>query len=325
MTNLRIIESLTMEILKWVSYDNIFILQINYTPHFMDPDSSETCSLYGQTEQTASQILKTGFLTVVFSACHNYMTETSVTASAIRFSMPKAAVFKTVKKDESKRKKKTIYLTFDDGPNKGTKKMMHIVEEEEVPVTLFIVGQHVYGSSEQSAVFDSLVSCRFFEIANHSYTHAFNNKYAKFYEVPDSAFKDFKRCADSLHLTANIIRTPGRNIWRTGMISSTDIKMSAPTADSLYANGFSEAGWDLEWHFDNNLKLKNNSDEMLQQVDSMFANAKTKTPGHLVLLAHDQVYEDLADSSELHQFIIKLKAKDEYYFETMSRYPGIKN
>ncbi|MEI9955814.1 MAG: polysaccharide deacetylase family protein [Ferruginibacter sp.] len=86
--------------------------------------------------------------------------------------------------------------------------MMHIVEEEQVPVTLFIVGQHVYGSREQTTTFDSLIASKYFEIANHSYTHAFQNKYAKFYTLPDSAVKDFIRCADSLHLTANIVRTP---------------------------------------------------------------------------------------------------------------------
>ena len=202
--------------------------------------------------------------------------------------------------------------------------MMHIVQEEQVSVTLFIVGQHVYGSREQTATMDSLVACKYFEIANHSYTHAFQNKFVKFYTLPDSAIKDFIRCADSLHLTANIIRTPGRNIWRTASISSTDIKTSKSTADSLYKDGFTEVGWDLEWHFDEHLKLKNNSDEMLLLVDSMFAQGKTKTPGNLVLLAHDQVYEDADDSTELHQFIKKLKAKDEYNFETVSKYPGLK-
>ena len=87
---------------------------------------------------------------------------------------------------------------------------------------------------------------------------------------------------------------------------------------------FTEVGWDLEWHFDEHLKLKNNSDEMLLLVDSMFAQGKTKTPGNLVLLAHDQVYDDADDSTELHQFIKKLKAKDEYNFETVSKYPGLK-
>jgi len=61
------------------------------------------------------------------------------------------------------------------------------------------------------------------------------------------------------------------------------------------------------------------------QVDSMFVHAKTKTLDHLVLLAHDQVYADAGDSTELRQFIIKLKAKNEYNFETVSNYPGLKN
>ena len=112
--------------------------------------------------------------------------------------------------------------------------------------------------------------------------NCFKNKFLKFYQVPDSAVKDFKRCADSLHLTSNIIRTPGRNIWRTSSINSTDIQASAPAADTLYASGFSLLGWDLEWHYDKTLKLLTTHDQLLQQIDSMFSNSKTKTPGHLV-------------------------------------------
>ena len=283
----------------------------------MDPDA--------EAGQTASTVLKGIFITVVFTACQTHKTEPGVTVfkTGIRSmdSIGRTAFVALPKK----KKKKTIYLTFDDGPNKGTKKLMHIIDEEQVRVTVFIIGEHVYGSREQRNNFDSLLQNRFFEIANHSFTHAFHNKYARFYTLPDSAFKDFIRCADSLHLTARIIRLPGRNIWRTGTINSTDIKASKLAADMIREKGFTEMGWDLEWQFDKQLKLKNTSDEMLQQVDSMFANGKTKTPGQLVFLAHDQVFEDVGDSSELHQFIKKLKATDEYDFETVSRYPGIKN
>ncbi len=282
----------------------------------MDPDAAEA-------SQAASQILKTTFVTVVLSACNYYKTETTAAVSTIQFSKPDATVT-TAPPPLPKKKSKTIYLTFDDGPNKGTRKMMHIVEQEAIPVTLFIIGEHVYGSKEQAATFDSVVNSRYFEIANHSYTHAFHNKFAKFYAVPDSALKDFMRCADSLHLTANIIRMPGRNTWRTAGVTWTDIKKSGDTADSLYKKGFTEVGWDLEWHYTDSLTLKNTSDEMITQVDSMFTNNKTKTPDHLVILAHDQVYEDIADSAQLHQFIIKLKAKNEYNFEMVSRYPGLK-
>jgi peptidoglycan/xylan/chitin deacetylase (PgdA/CDA1 family) len=268
---------------------------------------------------------KTTIATVVFTSCYYYEPDTDVKVSTVNFSKPDTAVVKLTNAGTPKKKKKTIYLTFDDGPNKGTKNMMDIVQEEEIPVTLFIVGEHVYGSTTQSAIFDSMVICKYFEIANHSFTHAFKNKFTKFYQVPDSVVNDFKRCADSLHLTANIIRTPGRNIWRTRLINQTDIKSSMAAADSLFANGYTITGWDLEWHYDNNLNLTNTSEEMMIQIDSMFTNAKTKTSDHLVLLAHDQVYEDPADSIELRKFIIKLKAKNEYNFEPVSKYPNLKN
>jgi peptidoglycan-N-acetylglucosamine deacetylase len=282
----------------------------------MDPDS--------EAEQAASQILKTTFITVFFTACHTYKTETSTSVDTIQFSLPDSTGTSISIPPVAKKKKKTIYLTFDDGPNKGTKKLLNIVDEEQIPVTVFVIGEHVYGSKEQTAIFDSLVQNKFVEIANHSYTHGFHNKFSKFYEVPDSVVKDFIRCADSLNLKANIVRTPGRNIWRTANITSTDIKTSLSAADSLQQRSFTIVGWDLEWHFTNQLGLKNTCDEMVNQVDSMFTKKKTKTLDHLVLLAHDQVYEDASDSGQLHQFIKKLKAKDEYDFQVVSRYPGLK-
>ncbi len=316
---------LTGRILKPHFRTIIFIAQLNNHPHFMDPDPATGGYPGTQTEAVTSQFLKTTFMTVVFSACHGFKTETNTPSISIHASPPDTVAVQPAKADAPKKKKKTIYLTFDDGPNKGTRNMYDVIKKEEVPVTLFIIGEHVYGSKDQAAIFDSLVNCRYIEIANHSFTHAFKNKFLKFYQVPDSALKDFKRCADSLQLTSNIIRTPGRNIWRTSTVNSTDIKASSPAADTLYANGFLVVGWDLEWHYDKSLNLLTTGEQIIQQIDSMFSNSKTKTPGHLVLLAHDQVYEDSSDSTQLSQFIVRLKAKDEYDFETVSRYPGLKN
>ncbi|MBS1510924.1 MAG: polysaccharide deacetylase family protein [Bacteroidetes bacterium] len=288
----------------------------------MDPDR-DAFPFERQAVQATTMLFKTTFITVAFSACNYYETSTASAVGHIQFSLPDDTVKKTIVV-LPKKKKKTIYLTFDDGPNKGTKKMMHIVEEEQVPVTFFIIGQHVYGSEEQTNVFDSLVACKYVEIANHSYTHAFQNHYARFYTVPDSVVKDFTRCADSLKLTANIVRTPGRNIWRTATISSTDLPASAAAADTIYKRGFAEVGWDAEWQFDEHLQLKCSSDAMVAEIDSLFAKGKTKTPDNLVLLAHDQVYADNIDSASLHDLIKKLKATDLYDFQMISKYPGVK-
>jgi peptidoglycan-N-acetylglucosamine deacetylase len=281
----------------------------------MDPDS--------EAKQIASTFLRTTVLSVVLTACHSYNTEKNASIATVQHSLPDDSIAATNTANQPKQKK-TIYLTFDDGPNRGTRNLLNIINQEQINVSLFIVGQHVYGSAEQTATFDSILTSKYVEIANHSYTHA-HNKFLKYYRVPDSVVSDFKRCADSLHLTTNIVRTPGRNVWRTKNINATDEASTASAADDLQKNNFTALGWDLEWHYNNSLRLQSSDDALITKIDSLFAQGKTKTPNCLVLLAHDQVFEDATDSAMLHQFIIKLKAKHQYNFEPVSKYPFLKN
>ncbi len=225
-----------------------------------------------------------------------------------------------------KKKKKKIYLTFDDGPNKGTKNVLDIVNDEKIPVTFFIVGEHVFASVNQNNTWDSLQMAKQIEICNHSYTHALHNKFETFYESPDTVIADFQRAHDSLDLKNNIVRTPGRNTWRIDSLQFTDLKKSKAAVDSLQKAGFIVMGWDLEWHFDHkDLTVKNSADDLLRQIDSVFNNKKTKSLEHLVLLAHDQAYQKPKDSTELRLLIQKLKLKDEYELSIASTYPGASN
>ena len=225
-----------------------------------------------------------------------------------------------------KKKKKKIYLTFDDGPNKGTQNVLDIVKDEKIPVTFFIVGEHVYASINQNITWDSLQTTEGIEICNHSYTHAGHNHFEKFYTEPDSVVSDFQRSQDSLQLKNNIVRTPGRNAWRIDSLQYTDLKKSKAAVDSLQKAGFIVMGWDLEWHYDpKELTVMNNSDDLLKQIDSVFNNNKTKSPENLVLLAHDQVYKKSKDSTELRQLIQKLKLKEEYELSLVTSYPGASN
>jgi len=223
------------------------------------------------------------------------------------------------------KKKKKIYLTFDDGPNKGTQNVLDIVQQENVPATFFIVGQHVFASLEQARTWDSLQHAINIEICNHSYTHA-HNHYEKFYQQPDSVVSDMEKTKDELLPENNIVRAPGRNSWRIDSLHYTDIKKSKAAMDSLQNAGFTVMGWDLEWHYDpKTLVVNNTADELLNQVDSVFIKGKTKTPDHLVLLAHDQVYQNSEDSIQLRQFVQKLKLKDDYELSLVSSYPGVRN
>lgn len=283
----------------------------------MDPDSGAFLK--------SSNLTKIALLTLVFTACYFYKTrQRDATLKRLVSKKDSLAVADVKNKPpHKKRKKKTIYLTFDDGPNKGTQNVLDIINQEQVDASMFLVGEHVYGSRQQSATYDSILSSRFVEIANHSYTHASHNHFVKFYSVPDSVVADFERCADSLQFASNIIRTPGRNIWRLKNVKRTDIATSTPAADSLANKGYSIMGWDLEWYFNDSLQAVQTTEEMAIQVDSMFTHNLNKTPGHLVLLAHDQVYRNSKDSGSLHRFVAALKEKGEYDFAMVKDYPNI--
>src|SRR6476620_5929421 len=98
-------------------------------------------------------IAKTSLLAFIFLfSCHK--------PSRVIFTPPVAVlqqpvvISKIIDANETKplkprKKKKKLYLTFDDGPNRGTKNVLHIMQDEKVPVTFFIVGEHVFASSSQ--------------------------------------------------------------------------------------------------------------------------------------------------------------------------------
>lgn len=264
------------------------------------------------------------FLTVFLVSCHgNFQKEIVASFTpAPDTSHPIVKKSRPVATKPTKKKKK-IYLTFDDGPNKGTRNVLDIVQQEDVPVTFFIVGEHVFASIGQNQVWDSLKMARNIELCNHSYTHA-HNHYSKFYKKPTDVVKDMEKTKETLLPDNNIVRAPGRNSWRIDSLHFTDIKKSKKAIDSLQKAGFVVFGWDLEWHYDpKTLALKNTADELLNQIDSVFNNDKTRTKDNMVLLAHDQVYQKSADSLQLREFIQKLKKKDEYELALASSYPGI--
>lgn len=259
-------------------------------------------------------------LLLLFSSCSYNKVNTELVNIVLPVAETKPAEAKPA---PPPKKKKKLYITFDDGPNKGTRNVLQVLNEEQVPVSFFVVGEHVYGSREQQATWDSLQHNTWVEICNHSYTHA-HNKFAKFYSNDTAVVSDFERTQDSLKLNNRIVRTPGRNMWRTSTVNASDIMKSKAAADSLYSNGFVVMGWDLEWHYNDSMKLKQTSDELVQQVDSMLTHNKTKTPDHIVLLTHDQTFVDSLSTASLRNFIKQMKTKQEYEIEFISKYPGLK-
>src|SRR5690606_27663555 len=68
----------------------------------------------------------------------------------------------------NKKNQKYVYLTFDDGPNKGTSNVVNSLKKKNTPATLFVVGQHIYGSKAQKEDFEKIASDSLFQIDRKS-------------------------------------------------------------------------------------------------------------------------------------------------------------
>jgi peptidoglycan-N-acetylglucosamine deacetylase len=281
--------------------------------HSTEPDCSKVTTLFF------------AFLFFTFAACNNN------SADPLK-EKTKDSTDKAVKEEktvwmpalDTAANKKTIYLTFDDGPNFGSSIVMNIARQEEIPISFFVIGTHEQGSPLQKRLWKEMHTSKYFELCNHSYTHALNNRYRYFYDRPDTVLYDFQRNEDSLRFTNKIIRTPGNSLWRMPKVNASP-KMTKVAGDLLYSKGFLGMGWDWEWEYRySDLKLKQSAEQLYQQMEQLFASGQTRIPNHLVLLAHDLTFRDPADSASLHQFVKLLKANPNYQLAFPTQYPGLK-
>lgn len=241
---------------------------------------------------------------------------------------PAPTVENNIKKDsfsvEPDDGKKKIYLTFDDGPNAGTKVVMNILKEANVPATFYMIGLHRYGSPLQEKLWNEVNADPSFEVCNHSFTHAYHNNFGKFYSDVDGAVNDFVRNDDSLKFNNTICRAPGSNVWRLpGLREDHLFHNRTKVMDSLFSLGYCVTGWDWEWRFNGRTqKAIQSPDELIKEMDSMFRLNETRHKNHMILLAHDLVYADSADAAQLRDFIYKLKNNPNYELRLISEYPG---
>lgn len=75
---------------------------------------------------------------------------------------------KESKKKSSSKKRKTIALTFDDGPSSFTGRLLDCLESNNAKATFFLVGEEASYFQEEVKRIDSL-GC---ELGNHTYSHA---------------------------------------------------------------------------------------------------------------------------------------------------------
>jgi peptidoglycan-N-acetylglucosamine deacetylase len=220
--------------------------------------------------------------------------------------------------------KKKIYLTFDDGPNIGTRVVMKILKDAGVPATFYMIGLHRFGSPDQEQLWKQVNAEPSFEVCNHSFTHAYRNHFPQFYSDVNGAVNDFVRNQDSLQFNNTICRAPGSNVWRLpGLRVDHVFKNRTQVMDSLFKLGYCFTGWDWEWTYNGRTqKARQTPDQLMSELEGVYQSKDIRHKNHLILLAHDLVYADSADASMLRDFIVKLKNNPEYEIKKISEYPG---
>ena len=218
--------------------------------------------------------------------------------------------------------KRYIYLTLDDGPQHGTMNCYHLLRNLKVKASFFMIG--VQGIDQRSRLMVDSIRDAYpqFLLCNHTYTHAFFNKYKAFYGHPDSALQDLVKAQDSLHVPLKIFRTPANNSWAlNGRFRSPNLtKAFCHTADSA---GYKGIGWDVVWNFKGSSAPAQSVDEMLREVNAVFDHNEDFTKNHVVILAHDRMFQKEQYADSLNKFITLLKQDPRNVFETIDHYPGV--
>ncbi|WP_246672285.1 polysaccharide deacetylase family protein [Mesorhizobium sp. B3-1-6] len=145
----------------------------------------------------------------------------------------------------------TVYLTFDDGPLNGTSNILDVLQAEQVPATLFMVGMHAEANATNRALLQRAKSMPLVTIGNHSYSHAYNH-YRHFYGDTEGVVADMLRANAVLGLKPAVhARLPGRDVFRLPNYSKDDNSLGLaeagredPDYKFVAASGFWLYGWD---------------------------------------------------------------------------------
>jgi peptidoglycan/xylan/chitin deacetylase (PgdA/CDA1 family) len=224
---------------------------------------------------------------------------------------------------------RTVYLTFDDGPLNGSKNVLDVLAAEKVPATLFMVGMHVEASADHKALLQRAKSMPLLTVGNHSYSHA-HDKYRAFYADAEAVVADMLRANKVLGLSPVVhARLPGRDVFRLLDVSRDDLGIGhAEDAreevdfDFVAASGFELYGWDHEWVHEATGKPVQSVNLLLTEIDHLFGYGHFVEPGKLILLMHDEMFQDSFNGKANLEALIQGLRQRGYTFGHIADYDG---
>ena len=221
--------------------------------------------------------------------------------------------------------KKELYLTFDDGPLRGTSNVIRVLREEGVNATMFFVAKHAERRPDLYMMAKAMPNIL---IANHTYSHA-NGHYKYFYSSSYRVASDIEH-AQLLLGGRKFLRLAGRNVWRTPEVSRDDRaigRIGVRREDSKYnllaKEGFFIYGWDVEWHFSHkNGHPTMNANAVAKRIEMAYKKGRLAQRGKVILLAHDFMFRDKNSVRELKKFI-SIMRKRGWSFKKIDKYSKV--
>lgn len=191
--------------------------------------------------------------------------------------------------------KKTIYLTFDDGPGKDTERLLDILKKYNVRATFFVTNQY--------PDYENMITRAYKEghaIGLHTYTHNYSFVYAS----EDNYFNDLNNINEKVkRLTGGyetkLVRFPGGS-------SNTISRKYAPGIMTFLADKLTEEGYQyFDWNIVSGDAGETKSTEQI--IKNVTSNLKDN---YSIVLQHD-VKSYSVDAVEE---IIKYGLKNDYNF-----------
>ncbi len=210
--------------------------------------------------------------------------------------------------------KNRVYLTFDDGPCKGTDEILEILAEYDVKATFFTLGMYAAVYPERTKAIADGGHC----LACHSYSH----NYETLYQSPDAVLDEiasWKRAVKKALGTEPqdvIFRFPG---------GSTTYYMDNDRFYDIFWT-LTDAGVRVfDWSFANNDRYPGGKREEQSMEDylkeatvSSLANCETAPAWPKIMLLHETAEETIA----LLPWIIEYLTEQGYTFGTLDELDG---
>lgn len=168
---------------------------------------------------------------------------------------------------------KRAFLTFDDGPSSVTNTILDVLKQENVKATFFVLGSRVEAKPD--------VVKRIYDeghyIANHGYSHVYENIYAS----PQAVLDEYNRCNEAVknaigvpEYNSHLFRFPG------GLVGGKYADIKSQANELLKQNNIVHVDWNA---------LNGDAETNNLSIDFELARLQetTQNKNSVVILMHD--------------------------------------